>query len=142
MKRGFLLGVLIAVGALSMAVAGFQDPAPAQRGGGRGGGRAGGGRGPAMEGLLAADAGSYKEGKQTRIYKLRDNIYRINNTGSNLTAFVTDAGVLFVETGYFGWGPDVLAKLKSVTDKPLVMVINTHAHVDHASMNPELGRLA
>ncbi|MQA31258.1 MAG: MBL fold metallo-hydrolase [Luteitalea sp.] len=135
MKRSFVLGMLIAIGALSIAVAAVQDA-------GRQGGRGRGGRGAQPEGLLAADAGQWREGRTTRLVKLRDNVYRINNTGSNLTAFVTDAGVVIVESGYPGWTSDVLAKIKSVTDKPLTMVINTHAHGDHASMNPELGKLA
>jgi glyoxylase-like metal-dependent hydrolase (beta-lactamase superfamily II) len=90
---------------------------------------------------LAAGAGQWRPGSTTRLVKLRDNVYRINNTGSNLTMFVSDMGVVMVESGYAGWASDVLAKIKSVTDKPLVMVINTHAHADHASMNPELGKI-
>jgi glyoxylase-like metal-dependent hydrolase (beta-lactamase superfamily II) len=133
MKRTLVLGVLIAVGGLCMTVGADQDA-------GRQGGR--GGRGPQPAGLLAADAGQWRAGKTTRLIKLRENVYRINNTGSNLTVFVSDIGVVMVESGYPGWTSDVLAKIKSVTDKPLVMVINTHAHGDHASMNPELGKLA
>ena len=133
MKRSLVLGLLIAVGGFSMAIGAVQDA-------GRQGGR--GGRGAQPEGLLAADAGQWREGRTTRLSKLRDNVYRINNTGSNLTVFVTDAGAVMVESGYPGWTADVLAKIKSVTDQPLVMVINTHAHGDHASMNPELGKLA
>src|SRR5262249_9666572 len=37
------------------------------------------------------------------------------------------------------WGREILARLKEVTDKPVTMVINTHAHSDHAAANPELG---
>ncbi len=133
MKRGIVLGVLLALGGLSVAAAGLQDPG--QQPGGRG-------RGAQPEGLLAADAGQFRPGKTTRLYKIRDNVYRINNTGSNLTVFVTDAGAVMVESGYPGWTRDVLDKIKSVTDKPLLMVINTHAHGDHAGMNPELGKMA
>ena len=106
MKRGIVLALLLAVGGLSMAAAGLQ-------------------RGAQPDGLLAADAGQFRPGKTTKLYKVRDNVFRINNTGSNLTAFVTSAGVVFVESGYAGWTSDVLAKLQSVTDKPLVMVIDT-----------------
>ena len=133
MKRGIVLGVLLAVGGLSATAVGLQDPGQQQ--GGRG-------RGAQPEGLLAADAGQFRPGRTTRLYKIRDNVYRINNTGSNLTVFVTDAGAVMVESGYAGWTRDVLDKIKSVTDKPLLMVINTHAHADHAGMNPELGKMA
>jgi cyclase len=133
MKRALVLGVLLAVGGLSVVAVGLQDPS--QPSGGRG-------RGAQPEGLLAADAGQFRPGRSTRLYKIRDNVFRINNTGSNLTVFVTDIGVVMVESGYPGWTQDVLDKIKSVTDKPLVMVINTHAHGDHAGMNPEIGKMA
>jgi cyclase len=125
MKRGIVLGVLMAVGALSMTVAGFQGQGP--------------GRGQQMEGLLQQPQGPWREGRFARIEKLRDNVYRILNTGSNCTVFITEPGVVMIESGYPGWGREILDKLKSVTDKPITMVINTHAHVDHAASNPELG---
>ena len=125
MKRGIVLGVLMAVGALSMTVAGFQGQ--------------GRGRGQQMEGLLQQPQGPWREGRFARIEKLRDNVYRILNTGSNCTVFITEPGVVMIESGYPGWGREILEKLKSVTDKPITMVINTHAHVDHAASNPELG---
>lgn len=124
MNRAILLAALVTVGSLSVTVAGFQQS----------------GRGAARpEGLLQQPQGPWQQGREAKIEKLRDNVYRILNTGSNCTAFVTDAGVLLVESGYAGWGPQILARLKEVTDKPITMVINTHAHSDHAAANPELG---
>jgi cyclase len=124
MKRAFVLTSLIAAAALSITVAGFQ----------------GRGRGAARpEGLLQQPQGAWQQGRVATVDKLRDNVYRILNTGSNCTAFITDAGVVLIESGYPGWGREILEKLKSVTDKPITMVINTHAHVDHAASNVELG---
>ena len=124
MRRALLLATLVTVGWLSIGLAGFQQS----------------GRGAARpEGLLQQPQGPWQPGREARIEKLRDNVYRILNTGSNCTAFVTDAGVLLVETGYAGWGPQILARLKEVTDKPITMIINTHAHSDHMAANPELG---
>ena len=51
-----------------------------------------------------------------RIEKLRDNVYRILNTGSNCTVFITEPGVVMIESGYPGWGREILDKLKTVTD--------------------------
>jgi len=124
MTRGTVLSALVAAGVLSISVEAIQQ---------------GRGTAPRMEGLLQQPQGAWKEGRVAKIEKLRDNVYRILNTGSNCTAFVTDAGVLLVESGYPGWGHEILARLKEVTDKPITMVINTHVHVDHAAANPELG---
>src|SRR5262245_25886998 len=124
MRRAVLLATLVTVGWLSIGLAGFQQP----------------GRGAARpEGLLQQPQGPWQAGREAKIEKLRDNVYRILNTGSNCIALVSDAGVLLVETGYAGWGPQILARLKEVTDKPVTMIINTHAHSDHMAANPELG---
>ena len=124
MKRAALLVVLLVVGAFSITVAGVQQA----------------GRGAARpEGLLQQPQGPWQPGRTAKIEKIRDNVYRILNTGSNCTAFVTDAGVLLVESGYPGWGAEILAKVKEITAKPVTMLITTHAHSDHAGANTELG---
>jgi cyclase len=121
MKRGVVLGTLVAIGALSMSVAGSQD------------------RGQ-RDGLLQQPQGPWKTGMQARIEKLTDNVYRILNTGANCAAFITEnSGVVLVETGYPGWTPEILDKLKTVTNKPVTIVISTHTHLDHTGSNVELG---
>jgi glyoxylase-like metal-dependent hydrolase (beta-lactamase superfamily II) len=122
-RRAIVSGLILAAGGLSMTVAAYQLPP-----------------GPRPEGLLQQPQGPWKPGMEARIEKLRDNVYRILNTGANCTAFVTrDNGVVLVESGYPGWGHEILDKLKSVTAKPITIVISTHTHVDHTGSNVELG---
>ena len=40
---------------------------------------------------------------------------------------------MVVDTKNPGWGKPLLDKIKSVTDKPVTMIINTHTHGDHVS---------
>jgi cyclase len=42
-----------------------------------------------------------------------------------------------VDTKNPGWGQPLLDKIKTVTDKPVTMIINTHTHGDHVSGNVE-----
>jgi cyclase len=81
------------------------------------------------------------------IQKLRDNLYMISGgdtndrstwTGGNSLVFVTNSGVVLVDTMLPGAGKSLLAKIKSVTDKPVTTVINTHTHYDHSGSNNEL----
>ena len=69
------------------------------------------------------------------IQKVRDNLYMITGGGGNTAAFVTDAGVVVVDTKLAGWGQPILDKIKTVSNKPVVMVINTHSHPDHVGSN-------
>jgi glyoxylase-like metal-dependent hydrolase (beta-lactamase superfamily II) len=117
MRRGVVLGVLILVGVLSIALAAYQAPA----------------QGPSPQALEA-----------TKIEKVRDNLYMITGSnpapreafsGGNTGVFVTDAGVVVVDTKLAGWGQVILDKIKTVTDKPVTTIINTHTHGDHTGSN-------
>lgn len=50
----------------------------------------------------------------------------------NAAFFVTDEGVVLVDTGMGPAGPAVLDAIRSVTDLPIHTIIYTHGHVDHA----------
>jgi cyclase len=122
MRRGIVLSVLLAVGGLSLAVSGFQAP-PAGAGQGRGDGR---GRGP--QGPNVAE-----------IEKVNDRLYMITGGGGNTAAFITDNGVVLVDTKLAGWGQAIMDKVKSVTNKPITTIINTHTHGDHNGSNEFFG---
>ncbi len=111
LSRISVLGGLLAVGALSAVVAGQQ---PAQR------------------------------AALPNLEKVKDNLYvimasnptpRSDFTGGNVGVFVTDAGVVVVDTKLAGYGPDIIARIKAVTSKPITTIINTHTHGDHTGSN-------
>ena len=115
MKRTFVLGMLVGVGALSIAVAGQAPP------------------GPTAQAIAAA-----------KIEKVKDNLYIVtgsgaddtNFTGGNVAVFITDSGVTLVDTKLPGFGPTIVERVKSVTNKPITRIINTHTHSDHTGGNP------
>src|SRR5215467_15302927 len=76
--------------------------------------------------------------------KVKDNYYilaasspvdRSQFTGGNTGVFITDAGVVVVDTKLANYGPDILSKIRAVTSKPVTMIINTHTHGDHTGSN-------
>jgi len=73
--------------------------------------------------------------KIAAIEKVKDNLYVIKGGGGNTAAFVTDTGVVLVDTKLPGWGQPILDKVRTVTDHPVTMIINTHAHPDHVRSN-------
>ena len=110
MRRGVLLGGVVAAGALSMAVA-AQQP---------------------LAGAPGQQAPSTVE-----VDKLHDNLFVLRGGGGNTAVFVTAAGVVVVDTKNPGWGQPILDKIKELTPKPVTTIVNTHTHGDHVSGNVE-----
>ncbi|MEP7338060.1 MAG: MBL fold metallo-hydrolase [Acidobacteriota bacterium] len=93
-----------------------------------------------LAGLLLVGAISLAAAKQSQpaaldIQKVKDNLYVITGGGGNTAAFITEKGVVVIDTKLPNNGPGILDKIKSVTPKPIMMVINTHTHGDHVGSN-------
>lgn len=69
------------------------------------------------------------------VEKVKDNLFVIRGAGGNTAVFVTASGTTIVDTKNPGWGQVLLDKIKTITDKPVTRVINTHTHYDHVSGN-------
>ncbi len=109
MKRQIVLGALLVFGALSLTAAALQQP-PA----------------PSASAI--------------QVEKLADNLYVLRALpagGGNTSVFITANGVTVVDTKNPGWGQPLLEKIKTLTNKPVTMIINTHTHGDHVSGNVE-----
>jgi glyoxylase-like metal-dependent hydrolase (beta-lactamase superfamily II) len=86
--------------------------------------------------------------KATTIQKVKDNLYVITGSGvedmttfsgGNTAVFITEKGVVLVDTKLPGWGQPILDGIKTVTDKPVTTIINTHSHSDHVGSNAFFG---
>ncbi len=69
------------------------------------------------------------------IEKVKDNLYMVTGGGGNTAVFVTATGVVLVDTKLANWGQAIMDKVKTVTDKPITHIINTHTHGDHVGSN-------
>jgi len=109
MKRIIVLGTILAIGGLSIAASALQAPAQ-----------------PASE-------------KVAEIEKVKENLFVLRGGGGNTAAFITANGVVVVDTKVAGWGQAIVDKIKTVTDKPVTTIINTHTHGDHTGSNEFFG---
>src|SRR5207247_7718951 len=82
--------------------------------------------------MFAVYAQTQKLPGPLRIEKVKDGLYMISGEGGNVAVDVTDQGVILVDDMFDRNHADILAQVKSVTDKPLKYVVNTHQHDDHA----------
>jgi glyoxylase-like metal-dependent hydrolase (beta-lactamase superfamily II) len=69
------------------------------------------------------------------IKKVLDNLYVIPGAGGNTTVFVTRTGVVLVDTKLASNGPAILSQVRTVSGRPVSMIINTHVHPDHIGSN-------
>jgi glyoxylase-like metal-dependent hydrolase (beta-lactamase superfamily II) len=69
------------------------------------------------------------------IEKVKDGLYMVKNGGGNTAVFVTANGVVLVDTKLANWGQRIMDQVKTVTDKPVTHIINTHTHGDHVGSN-------
>jgi len=115
MRRTYVLGMIVVAGVVAAAAANLgaqQQPAA--------GGQAGrGGGGPALG----------------KIEKVADNLYFIFGAGGNTGVYIAEKGVVLVDTKNPNNGQGILDQVKSVTDKPITHIINTHTHGDHNGSN-------
>lgn len=77
------------------------------------------------------------------LVKVKDDLYVVQNQqnngaeiqayGGNASIFLTDDGVILVDSKSDREHDDLIAKVKSLTDKPIKYVILTHNHGDHSA---------
>jgi glyoxylase-like metal-dependent hydrolase (beta-lactamase superfamily II) len=76
------------------------------------------------------------------IQKLKDDLYVIGVTkgvgAGNVAVQVTDEGVILVDDMFDRNHDEILEKLRTVTDKPIKYVLNTHQHDDHSGGNAKM----
>jgi glyoxylase-like metal-dependent hydrolase (beta-lactamase superfamily II) len=92
----------------------------------------------AIGGLAVAAGAARGQGQQPQtaeIQKVKENLFVITGGGGNTAAFITEKGVVLVDTKLANWGERIMEKVKSVTDKPVTTIINTHTHGDHVGSN-------
>jgi cyclase len=85
-----------------------------------------------LQGAWAVYTQNSKPPGPLRIEKVKGDLFMISGEGGNVAVYVTAEGVILVDDMFERNHADILAQVKSVTDKPLKYVLNTHQHDDHA----------
>ena len=75
---------------------------------------------------------------QLNLQKIKDDLYMIEGDGGNVAIYTTNEGVILIDDKFERDFAGIMAKVKSVSDKPLKYVILTHNHPDHAEGAPLL----
>lgn len=93
-----------------------------------------------LVGTVSIGVSAARQAGQTRtvqVEKLDERLYVLRGGGGNTAVFVTSDGVVVVDSKNPGWGQPILDQIKTLSDKPVTVLINTHSHGDHVSGNVE-----
>jgi cyclase len=78
---------------------------------------------------------------EIHVLHVQGNVYMLVGAGGNITVQIGDDGVLLVDAGLAGTSDKVYAAIRSLTDKPIHYIIDTHIHADHTGGNAALAKL-
>ena len=74
--------------------------------------------------------------------KVAGSVYVLTGSGGNIGVSVGEDGVVMVDDQFAPLAAKIQAAIKSLTDRPVRFVLNTHWHFDHAGGNEDFGRTA
>src|SRR4051812_45330333 len=90
---------------------------------------------------LAAAAQSDRFDKvEIKTTRLTQSLYLLEGEGGNIGVSVGDDGVFVIDDQFAPLTARILAAIKTISDKPVRFVINTHWHFDHTGGNENFGK--
>jgi cyclase len=99
-----------------------------------------GGQGGVGQGAPAPGRGN--NDVQVAANKLAPNFYALQANGlSTVGVLVGPDGVLMVDSGTAALTEKIVAAIKTVSDRPIRFMINTHLHPDHTGGNENFGKM-
>ncbi|GAA4273959.1 MBL fold metallo-hydrolase [Aquimarina gracilis] len=73
-----------------------------------------------------------------KIDTLSENIYMLTGQGGNIGVFKNEKGLFIIDDQFARLSSKILSKLKTISNQPITMVINTHFHGDHTGGNENM----
>ncbi|MGN6185344.1 MAG: MBL fold metallo-hydrolase [Thermoanaerobaculia bacterium] len=92
--------------------------------------------------LLASSAGfaqSSFDVVEIKSTKVAGSVYMLTGAGGNIGVSAGEDGLVVIDDQYAPLAPKIEAALKSIEDKPVRFIINTHYHGDHTGGNEYFG---
>ncbi len=69
---------------------------------------------------------------------IAENIYMLTGQGGNIGIFKNEKGLFIIDDQFARLSEKILTNLKTISDQPVTMVINTHFHGDHTGGNENM----
>jgi glyoxylase-like metal-dependent hydrolase (beta-lactamase superfamily II) len=88
---------------------------------------------------LPGPAKDWGSSGEVHVFPVQGSVYLLVGAGGNIAVQIGDDGVLVVDTGLTAHAENVLAAIRTLSDKRIRYIINTHAHPDHTGGNEIIG---
>jgi cyclase len=75
------------------------------------------------------------------VHPVRGHIYYLEGSGGNIGLSVGEDGVVMVDAQYAPLTEKIVAAIRTISDKPIRFLINTHVHDDHTGGNENFGAM-
>jgi glyoxylase-like metal-dependent hydrolase (beta-lactamase superfamily II) len=73
--------------------------------------------------------------------RLSNHVYMLTGAGGNIGVSVGDNGVFVIDDQFAALTPKIVAAIKTLSDKPIQFLVNTHWHGDHSGGNENFNKL-
>ncbi len=95
-------------------------------------------------GAVVSAPNALENGKQAdaplHVLPVQGNVYMLVGAGANITVQVGETGVLLVDTGLAAMSDQVLAAVRTLSDKPIRFIIDTTDDPDHVGGNEKIAK--
>src|SRR5438477_10590391 len=77
---------------------------------------------------------------EIKVQKVAGTVYMLTGSGGNIGVSAGEDGIVLIDDQFAPLAPKIKEALKSISDKPIRFVLNTHYHGDHTGGNEIFGR--
>lgn len=75
------------------------------------------------------------EDVKIEIIPVNKNVYMLTGAGGNIGILSGEDGIFMIDDQFATLSPKIIQKLKTISDKPVKFLVNTHHHGDHTGGN-------
>jgi glyoxylase-like metal-dependent hydrolase (beta-lactamase superfamily II) len=78
---------------------------------------------------------------EIKVHHVAGNVHYLEGQGGNVGVLVGDDGVLIIDDQFAPLSDKLVAAIRTLSDKPIRLLVNTHIHGDHTGGNANFGAM-
>ncbi len=78
---------------------------------------------------------------EIKVHKVAGNVHYLEGQGGNVGVLVGDDSVIMIDDQFAPLTDKLIAAVKTLSSKPIKLLINTHVHGDHTGGNENIGKM-